>query len=485
MVVVRREGSSRNKRKNMKSSSFGLTTTTTTLVMAVAMTYYCCTLSSSVDAFTIVTSQSSSSSRNEKSKCTIGQQRRKVCQEQQQQQKPRKRQWNDSQTFQESDQGESFALRMSQHQQSEGQHQEEEEDDDHLLSLLDDNDDMTSPNINNNNVDESSNRFQRAAMKRRKFLHGLMTSAAAVATTTTLSTQDGTTADAMELLYPTDLAIGDSKRRNSNINSNSNGVVDVKSGITLDLFNDDRRIAAKKAAVTSSQIAPKKSKRPSNKKDVISSAVWGSALWLLTGSSSNPLVQPLANVIYSTNADDIDQQQQPPQWLKDRNEGLFSPLPITFLLLIGSVFAVLGVLANISVLFLSGDDNITASLQLASVSLIGGGALELGRIATGEKQTTRNEQERETLLQQEFATFAEKRLIEGSNCHKSDVIKSFRRYYAKYRVEDLNVLSNLEVERIARQWNRQQGYEEMTSVGFFKSFQIDAEAEAYLNSSPF
>jgi hypothetical protein len=78
-----------------------------------------------------------------------------------------------------------------------------------------------------------------------------------------------------------------------------------------------------------------------------------------------------------------------------------------------------------------GDANV--SLQLASVSLIAGGSLELGRIFSGEKNLTRQELDREMMLEREFDEFAEKRLVKGGNCHRSEVVKAFRRYYAKVR----------------------------------------------------
>ena len=49
---------------------------------------------------------------------------------------------------------------------------------------------------------------------------------------------------------------------------------------------------------------------------------------------------------------------------------------------------------------------------------------------------TKDENDRAVQLEDEFEEFAEKRLKLGGNCHKSDVVKSFRRYFAKYRQAD-------------------------------------------------
>ena len=130
-------------------------------------------------------------------------------------------------------------------------------------------------------------------------------------------------------------------------------------------------------------------------------------------------------------------------------------------------------------LLAEGESNVV--LQLAGVSLIGGASLELGRIASGEKQPTREEGERDQQLVSEFEEFASKKLIagQGGSVHKSEVINSFRRYFAKYRVEnDDYPLVDLEIERLLRRWARMQGnLEGMTSAGFMKDIQLNTESE--------
>lgn len=205
---------------------------------------------------------------------------------------------------------------------------------------------------------------------------------------------------------------------------------------------------------------------------LLSSGLWGSALWFLLGSRSNPLVTPLANVLYSE-----DQQE----WLKDRNDGLFGDIPLPFLLVLAVVFVALGFGADAMIVALSeGDRNI--SLQLAGVSLISGGALELGRIASGEKKPTREESDRDELLTEEFDIFAEKRLLQGGNCHRTDVVRSFRRYYAKYRQPDNPEcpLSDLEIEQLLRNWGRPRGLE-MSSAGFFSGIRINKDADVFVS----
>jgi len=206
--------------------------------------------------------------------------------------------------------------------------------------------------------------------------------------------------------------------------------------------------------------------------DYLGSIVWAVALWLLSGSRSNPIVTPLGNAIY-------DEEKEP--WLKDRNVGLFAPLPAGFLLLMGLVFILFGVITDRAIVFLAEGDS-SATLQLAGVALIGGGALELGRIAGGEKGETREENERATLLANEFNEFAGKRLKRGGNCHRSEVVGAFRRYFAKYRYENEEYpLSDLEIERLIREWNREEGNDSMSSAGFFTGLQINDQADAFGN----
>ena len=208
--------------------------------------------------------------------------------------------------------------------------------------------------------------------------------------------------------------------------------------------------------------------------DLAPSAVWGGALWLLSGSRSNPLATPLANVIYGKDSDE--------PWLRDRNAGLFASPPPAFLAVLGIVFLALGTLTQLLLLQLAeGDNDVVA--QLAGVALINGVFFEIGRIASGDKRMTRDELDRELELKQEFEEFAEQRLVLSGNCHRSDVVKSFRRYHAKYRQADSEEypLADLEIERLLRAWNQinNQGKAEMTSAGFYYGISINTDADVF------
>lgn len=208
-----------------------------------------------------------------------------------------------------------------------------------------------------------------------------------------------------------------------------------------------------------------------NPKDLLTCLAWGGALWLLSGSRSNPLVTPLANLLY-----DEDEE-----WLKDRNDGLFASLPLSLFVILGIVFFALGIVTDRLVLFVA-EGSASVSLQLAGVTLIGAAAIELGRVATGEKGQTRDDYDRDLMLEREFEEFAENRLQKGGNCHRSEVVKAFRRYNAKYRQADSTQypLGDLEIEQLLRSWSQATGAAEMSSAGFYNGISINQQADVFV-----
>jgi hypothetical protein len=257
--------------------------------------------------------------------------------------------------------------------------------------------------------------------------------------------------------------------------------------VNLDFVNDDstinlESIREKRIAVQKSQVKSSKEeiiKHPfsfQNTKDILGSLVWSGALWFLLGSRSNPIVKPVANILY-------DENTNKGSWLKDRNDGLFSDFPLAFSILMTIIFLMLGIITDRLLLFsTAGDSNIV--LQLAGVSLIGGASLELGRIASNEKMQTREDSERDETLANEFEEFATKKLVvgQGGSIHRNEVTKLFRRYFAKYRVEnDEFPLSDIEIERLFRAWNRKNGNnEDVSSAGFLKNVKVNEQAQIKL-----
>jgi len=304
-------------------------------------------------------------------------------------------------------------------------------------------------NKSNNDIDVNL-ADESFTLERRHFLHALVTATA----TTTISTSS-TEVNAFDKAFP----------------------------LELEFPNDDTSVNIE--TIRSAKIKMKKAKISRSKSrsqysifrdpiDATGGAVWGAALWFLLGSRSNPLVTPLANLLY-------DDQDEKNWWIKDRNEGMFSSLPLKFMVLLGILFWGMGIAVDRGVLWIS-EGNDGAVLQLAVISLISGGALELGRIANGEKKVNRQDNERELQLQNEFFEFASKRLLVGTggNIHRSEVIKSFRKYFAKYRVEnDQYPLGDLEIEGLLKTWNRKSANKgnSVSPAGFLKGVKVNSLTE--------
>ena len=257
---------------------------------------------------------------------------------------------------------------------------------------------------------------------------------------------------------------------------------------------------------------------------IAGASTWALALWFATGSRSNPIVTPLANALYGggdgdgggggedvarggdgdeIGAADAVARLGPPrrrrreerevprrpsryQWLADRNDGYFSELPPSFMAMLSAVYIVLGVLVDRAVYFFAADGDADVSLQLGGVCAIGGAFWEVGRLAAKEKPVTRTEAERDALTYDEFSEFASRRMIVGAGpsctCHRSDVVSAFRRYNPKYRRadDDIHPLSDVEIERMLRRWNREYGSgREMSSAGFFGGICVDSGADAF------
>lgn len=238
---------------------------------------------------------------------------------------------------------------------------------------------------------------------------------------------------------------------------------------------DDIRNADNRRLRMISEIRQQKVKRASNplvaQTPFLASIVWGAALWFLSGSRSNPIATPLANVIY-------DSKQE--SWLQDRNDGLFADLPWEYFIILAVVFGVLGFGTDQLVTTIAEGEKII-SLQLAGVFLIGGCSLELGRIASGDKKQTRQESDRSVQLETEFDLFATARLQPGGNCHRSEVVQAFRRYYSKYRQAESPEypLSDLEIEQLLRTYCRSKGLD-MSPAGFYSGIQINSNADAFI-----
>ena len=349
-----------------------------------------------------------------------------------------------------------FALRMmdSMMQSSAELFENENEDgSDHEGGANNNNCQSTSTTMSESDDDETTQQEQQQQMmyERRNFLHGMLATTAAAAASSLSIPSTNSAANAYEQSYPLELQ------------SISKGEVETSSNSITKL--NQERITQKKLKVSATKNelrtdplgirqSPPSSLSSNNNNYILTIAgasTWALALWLASGSRSNPLVTPLANVLYDVNessssaasseeqqendgdsSDKEGQQQkqkQQQQWLTDRNEGYFGELPIEFMAILSAVFVFCGVIIDRVVYFLA-DGDAEVSFQLAGVSAIGGAVWEVGRLAAKEKAPTREEYDRDVSLYKEFEEFAKKRIVIGrGSCHRSDVINAFVSQY--------------------------------------------------------
>lgn len=303
----------------------------------------------------------------------------------------------------------------------------------------------------------SSSSSTQLSADRRSFVKNALLTSAAVATTTLLPTDESS---AYEKAYPIELGVID-------------GDKDLQA-VRMEKTAQKKK-SYKKSMSYATNVNPFTFRGP---RDVVTTATWAGALWLLSGSRSNPLVTPLANAIYDPNDE---------PWLQDRNDGLFASIPLLLYACLAVVFFALGIVLDRIILLVLADGDLAVSLQLAGVSLIAGASLELGRLSAGAKRPTRVESDRTTLLRDEFSEFAQARLStrSGGSCHRTDVVRAFRRYFGKYRNEELEgdyALTNLEIERLLKEWNRGSNGNraEMTSTGFYNGVSVNEQADVFV-----
>lgn len=379
-----------------------------------------------------------------------------------------------------------FALRMG--------GQEHDNDDDGqaaMSSSLEDallhQDDTTSSSTSSSTSSASSHQDAASVIQRRKFLHNFVASTAAIASASAIDASSSSTstdsnnsnhkqqhhpqeAAAFDYTYPIELTSPPTDMSETSSNSLSKlqqeRLTNQRSKVLAtqnELSNDPLGIVSSFSSSTYDGLLL-----------VTGISLWTLALWFLSGSRSNPLVNPVANLLY-------DQDDPNNQWLRDRNSGYFSEYPPQLTLVLGIIFVLFGILVDRSVYFLS-DGEGSIPVELGGVSAISGAFWEVGRLASGEKSFTKEESDREVLLLEEFEQFAEKRLILRSNAsvHRSEVVKAFRRYNPKYRtaMNEEYPLSDVEIERIVRGWARRRGVE-MSSAGFFGGVGIDSDADAF------
>ena len=133
-------------------------------------------------------------------------------------------------------------------------------------------------------------------------------------------------------------------------------------------------------------------------------------------------------------------------WLADREAGLAASAPLPVRAATAALFGASGYLLERALSSL-GNDNVI--FYLGASSVLWGGLYEVAR----PRLPTRAEVEREEARRAEFRAFAEARLTLGSasqSTHESEVVRAFRRFYPKYRVD--RGIADAEIADLMRRW---------------------------------
>ena len=165
--------------------------------------------------------------------------------------------------------------------------------------------------------------------------------------------------------------------------------------------------------------------------------------------------------------------------MKDTKEGLFGKPPTVFLLAFAALMSLFSVAVDRLVLIgTNGDANVT--LQIAGVFLINAGVIELARIDSGEKTVSREDAERKDTWRGEFEGFAVEKIAVSSagSCHKSDVVRAYRRFYSKYRTEEAEGSpTDLDIFYLFAEWNLSKGTRvKPSSAGFVKGLIVKEDS---------
>ena len=131
------------------------------------------------------------------------------------------------------------------------------------------------------------------------------------------------------------------------------------------------------------------------------------------------------------------------EWLEDRAGGYASEAPLPVRVATGALFAAAG-FALERVLTAASSEQ--AAFYLGASTTLWGSLYEVAR----PKLASRAEREQREVREADFIAFAEARLEAGGSCHETEIVKAFRRYYPKYRVN--RGITDKEVYDLMRRW---------------------------------
>lgn len=187
------------------------------------------------------------------------------------------------------------------------------------------------------------------------------------------------------------------------------------------------------------------------------------------------------------------------KWLDDFEKGSRGEFPATILAISVPIFLLGGAAVETLARFLYGSMSGDSSAFAFSIGVIGciwAGVYEIGRVDTGDALRTREEDEERERVRQEFQDFAEKnieRCSETQSVNQVEIVRVFRRSYARHRRVDQEGSAPDElIIRALRLWYQSSygtiddGYGSRDSVlskappptasGFFKGLRLKSRA---------
>jgi hypothetical protein len=161
------------------------------------------------------------------------------------------------------------------------------------------------------------------------------------------------------------------------------------------------------------------------------------------------------------------------QWVLDRKEKLEAQVPLQIRALALLPFLPAGLL--VSRLLLVAIEDQTFVISVGIISCLGGSLLDLLR----ERKPTRAERDLRLKIEAEFLRFSGERLAVGGRCHEREIVEEFRKYYPRYRFEDMSgtrdgvSLGDDLITYALRDWNgRLDRPGERTPSGYWKGVSV-------------
>ncbi|KAJ1633735.1 hypothetical protein T492DRAFT_978402 [Pavlovales sp. CCMP2436] len=151
------------------------------------------------------------------------------------------------------------------------------------------------------------------------------------------------------------------------------------------------------------------------------------------------------------------------RWAQDVGDGFSFDLPLPIVVTMGAIFGLFGLVTQ-RLLLLGLDGSTTFVLSLSGSLAVAAWFFELIRPQLESREEY--DQRQEQLV--EFEAFASAQLerAPGASCHESNVVKSFRAFYPKYRASS-GKIDDGEIESMMRRWGV-----ERSPAGYYKGISL-------------